>query len=121
MQVRAKLPPGVDGWGYSLKGMMGMVVTGGVLITATYFLLQRTVVAKVGLYIVQSSDVQTEAPSERETEKEAEIGNKARESRGASSSRPPVSCSSALWTPRRLHTHSVMGCRGIQRDTGEGR
>ena len=47
LQVRAKLPPGVDGWGYSLKGMMGMVVTGGVLITATYFLLQRTVVAKV--------------------------------------------------------------------------
>ena len=45
--MRAKLPPGVDGWGYSLKGMMGMVVTGGVLITGTYFLLQRTVVPKV--------------------------------------------------------------------------
>ena len=46
-QVRAKLPPGVDGWGYSLKGMMSMVVVGGFLITATYFLLQRTIVKQV--------------------------------------------------------------------------
>ncbi|KAK9802845.1 hypothetical protein WJX73_006722 [Symbiochloris irregularis] len=46
-QVRAKLPPGVDGWGYSLKGMMSMVVVGGFLITATYFMLQRTIVKKV--------------------------------------------------------------------------
>lgn len=46
-QVRAKLPPGVDGWGYSLKGMMSMVVLGGLLIIATYFLLQRTIVKKV--------------------------------------------------------------------------
>lgn len=45
-QVRAKLPPGVDGWGYSLKGMMGMVVIGGLLITATYFFTQRLVVPK---------------------------------------------------------------------------
>ena len=47
MQVRSRLPEGVDGWGYSLKGMMGMVVVGGLLITATYWLLQRTVVPKV--------------------------------------------------------------------------
>jgi AAA family ATP:ADP antiporter len=46
-QVRAHLPPGVDGWGYSLKGMMGMVVLGGLLITGTYWALQRTVVPKV--------------------------------------------------------------------------
>lgn len=46
VQVRSKLPPGVDGWGYSLKGLMGMVVIGGFLITATYFLLQRTVVPR---------------------------------------------------------------------------
>ena len=46
-QVRAKLPPGVDGWGYSLKGMMSMVVFGGLLITATYWALQRTVVPRV--------------------------------------------------------------------------
>lgn len=46
-QVRSRLPPGVDGWGYSLKGMMGMVVIGGLLITATYWLLQRTVVPRV--------------------------------------------------------------------------
>ena len=47
MQVRAKLPPGVDGWGYSLKGMMGMVVIGGLLITLIYYGLQRTVVPRV--------------------------------------------------------------------------
>ena len=47
MQVRSRLPAGVDGWGYSLKGMMGMVVVGGLLITATYWALQRTVVPKV--------------------------------------------------------------------------
>ena len=46
LKVRAKLPPGVDGWGYSLKGMMGMVVIGGLLITLTYFLTQRFVVPK---------------------------------------------------------------------------
>lgn len=46
-QVRSRLPPGVDGWGYSLKGMMGMVVLGGLFITATYWLLQRTVVPTV--------------------------------------------------------------------------
>ena len=46
-QVRAKLPAGVDGWGYSLKGMMSMVVFGGLLITLTYWALQRTVVPRV--------------------------------------------------------------------------
>ena len=46
-QIRAQLPAGVDGWGYSLKGMMGMVVVGGLLITATYFGMQRRVVPKV--------------------------------------------------------------------------
>ena len=37
----------MDGWGYSLKGMMGMVVVGGLLITATYNAMQRRVVPKV--------------------------------------------------------------------------
>jgi len=37
----------VDGWGYSLRGMMGMVVVGGLLITLTYFFMQRKVVPKV--------------------------------------------------------------------------
>lgn len=46
-QVRAGLPPGVDGWLISLQGMMGMVAIGGVLITATYWLLNRTVVKKI--------------------------------------------------------------------------
>jgi AAA family ATP:ADP antiporter len=46
-QVRSKLPAGVDGWGYSLKGLMGMVVIGGILITSTYFFTQRLVVPKV--------------------------------------------------------------------------
>ncbi|PNH05486.1 ADP,ATP carrier protein 1, chloroplastic [Tetrabaena socialis] len=42
-QVRAGLPPGVDGWGVSLNGLMGMVVIGGLLIIAIYFGLQRLV------------------------------------------------------------------------------
>jgi AAA family ATP:ADP antiporter len=47
LQIRAGLPPGVDGWAMSLQGMMGLVVIGGLLITATYWLLNRTVVKKV--------------------------------------------------------------------------
>lgn len=31
-QIRAELPPDVDGWGLSLRGLMGMVVIGGFLI-----------------------------------------------------------------------------------------
>lgn len=31
-QIRAELPPDVDGWGLSLRGLMGMVVIGGLLI-----------------------------------------------------------------------------------------
>jgi len=46
-QMRADLPPGVDGWGISLKGMMGMVVIGGLLIAGIYYWLQRNVVPKV--------------------------------------------------------------------------
>ncbi|GIL54861.1 hypothetical protein Vafri_10553 [Volvox africanus] len=46
-QVRANLPPGVDGWGVSLNGLMGMVVIGGLLITGIYFSLQRLVVPKI--------------------------------------------------------------------------
>lgn len=46
-QIRAQLPPGVDGWGYSLKGMMGMVVFGGFLVSAAYFYLNRTVVKRL--------------------------------------------------------------------------
>ena len=46
-QIRANLPPGVDGWGLSLKGLMGMVVIGGLLICAIYAYLQKTVVPRV--------------------------------------------------------------------------
>lgn len=46
-QLRAGLPAGVDGWGVSLKGLMGLVVVGGCLVAATYFWLQRTVVPGV--------------------------------------------------------------------------
>jgi len=48
-QVRAGLPPGVDGWEISLKGMMGMVVLGGLIITGIYFALNRTIVPKIQL------------------------------------------------------------------------
>lgn len=46
-QVRAHLPPGVDGWGISLNGLMGMVVIGGLIITAIYWALQRKVVPQI--------------------------------------------------------------------------
>jgi ATP:ADP antiporter, AAA family len=43
-QIRANLPPGVDGWGLSLKGLMGMVVVGGLLITSIFWWMNRAVV-----------------------------------------------------------------------------
>ncbi len=46
-QMRADLPPDVDGWGLSLKGLMGMVVIGGLLIIAIYYWLNRAVVPKI--------------------------------------------------------------------------
>lgn len=46
-QVRAGLPAGVDGWGVSLNGMMGMVVGFGLLIAVIYWGLQRFVVPQV--------------------------------------------------------------------------
>eukprot|EP00199_Chlamydomonas_sp_CCMP681_P000149 CAMPEP_0119104610 /NCGR_PEP_ID=MMETSP1180-20130426/2779_1 /TAXON_ID=3052 ORGANISM="Chlamydomonas cf sp, Strain CCMP681" /NCGR_SAMPLE_ID=MMETSP1180 /ASSEMBLY_ACC=CAM_ASM_000741 /LENGTH=568 /DNA_ID=CAMNT_0007089423 /DNA_START=66 /DNA_END=1772 /DNA_ORIENTATION=- len=45
--VRANLPPGVDGWGLTLNGLMGMVCIGGVIITAIYYILQRKVVPQI--------------------------------------------------------------------------
>lgn len=43
VQIRANLPAGVDGWGVSLRGLMGMVVVGGLIITAVFWWLNRTV------------------------------------------------------------------------------
>jgi len=45
--VRANLPPGVDGWGISLNGLMGMVVIGGLIITGIFFTMQRKVVPQI--------------------------------------------------------------------------
>lgn len=45
--IRARLPPGVDGWGYSLRGMMSMVVVGGLIVAGTYYLMNRLVVPYV--------------------------------------------------------------------------
>lgn len=47
LQLRGRLPAGVDGWGVSLRGLMGMVVIGGLLVCGTYYWLQRTVVPGV--------------------------------------------------------------------------
>ncbi len=46
MQIRSTLPPGVDGWGLSLKGMMSMVVLGGAIVGALYWYLNQTVVKR---------------------------------------------------------------------------
>lgn len=42
--MRASLPPGVDGWGVSLAGLMGMVVVGGLIILSIFWGLNRKVV-----------------------------------------------------------------------------
>ena len=46
-QIRANLPPGVDGWGLSLKGLMGMVVVGGLVICLVHAYLQKAVIPKL--------------------------------------------------------------------------
>eukprot|EP00210_Caulerpa_lentillifera_P000338 g331.t1 len=46
-QIRANLPPEVDGWGLSLKGLMSMVVLGGAIITGLYYWMNRAIVPKV--------------------------------------------------------------------------
>lgn len=46
-KIRAQLPPGVDGWGVSLKGMMGMIVVFGLVIIGLYYYLNRTIVPKI--------------------------------------------------------------------------
>jgi AAA family ATP:ADP antiporter len=43
-QLRTQLPPGVDGWGYSLKGMMGLVVILGLVIVGIYWWTNKYVV-----------------------------------------------------------------------------
>jgi ATP:ADP antiporter, AAA family len=45
--VRTRLPPGVDGWQYSLQGMMSMVVVFGLLICLIRLYLQKSVVEKM--------------------------------------------------------------------------
>lgn len=45
--VRAHLPPGVDGWGYSLRGLMSMVVAFGLAICALRRYLEVTTVKKL--------------------------------------------------------------------------
>jgi AAA family ATP:ADP antiporter len=43
-KLRTRLPPGVDGWGYSLKGMMGLVVILGLAIVGIYWWVNKYVV-----------------------------------------------------------------------------
>ena len=47
-QIRADLPPGVDGWGISLKGLMGMVVVGGFCVAGLYYFVNKVVLPQVG-------------------------------------------------------------------------
>ena len=48
-QIRANLPPGVDGWGVSLKGMMSLVVVGGLLVAASYWAVNKFVLPSAEL------------------------------------------------------------------------
>eukprot|EP00898_Chlorokybus_atmophyticus_P001720 jgi/Chlat1/2549/Chrsp175S02404 len=49
-QMRADLPPGVDGWGMSLRGMMGLVVIGGFIITGIYWAMNRFVLPNPNIF-----------------------------------------------------------------------
>jgi len=42
--IRATLPPGVDGWGVSLNGLMSLVVASGCAIAGIYYYMNRRVV-----------------------------------------------------------------------------
>lgn len=48
--IRAKLPPGVDGWAVSLKYLMGMIAVGGVIIMGCYYYMQRKVLTDPTLF-----------------------------------------------------------------------
>lgn len=41
--IRAKLPPGVDGWAVSLRYLMSMVAFGGAVIIGCYYYMQRKI------------------------------------------------------------------------------
>lgn len=45
--VRTKLPEGADGWGYSLRLMMGLVVVFGFVIMACYSWMNTNVVPSI--------------------------------------------------------------------------
>jgi ATP:ADP antiporter, AAA family len=45
--VRSKLPPGIDGWGVSLRGMMSMVVAFGLFICALRRYVEVTTIRKM--------------------------------------------------------------------------
>ncbi|KXZ44400.1 hypothetical protein GPECTOR_68g371 [Gonium pectorale] len=46
-ELRASLPPGVDGWGVALQGLMALVVLNGLIISGLHAYLQSQVVPKV--------------------------------------------------------------------------
>lgn len=48
--IRAKLPPGVDGWAVSLKYLMGMIALGGCIIVGCYYYMQRKVLTDPKLF-----------------------------------------------------------------------
>lgn len=48
--VRSKLPPEVDAWGFSLNYLMGMVVVAGLLAMATYWWINRNVLSDERFY-----------------------------------------------------------------------
>lgn len=48
--IRAKLPPGVDGWALSLKYLMSMIGVGGLVIIGCYYYMQRKVLTDPKLF-----------------------------------------------------------------------
>jgi len=47
--IRAKLPPGVDGWAVSLKYLMSMIAFGGSIIVGCYYYMQRKIMTDPNL------------------------------------------------------------------------
>lgn len=47
--IRARLPPGVDGWAVSLKYLMSMIAVGGSVIIGCYYYMQRKIMTDPNL------------------------------------------------------------------------
>jgi len=57
--IRAKLPPGVDGWAVSLKYLMAMIAAGGAVIMGCFYYMQRKIIPDPELFEPRKSKGQS--------------------------------------------------------------